>query len=223
MATGPITPGDDMADSAHSSSPTSHDFAAQNGIRTTSAFDNAIMHIVLEPPSPSGIIILTDPNEQPVENSSVRLADINPSTLPSIPAHELPSPSPTPVVSTAPPPRPPPHPPQRLSRRRPLPFTSDPSTRDGFSQHFIRSHGIRSSEELERRLGAAMQEQKDELRRRMRRREEAIEHNARVEKEIRNLVDQRAMEVKLEEKFKADAARRREEREERERKRRKRA
>lgn len=54
-----------------------------------------------------------------------------------------------------------------------------------------------------------MQEQKDELRRRMRRREEAIEHNARVEKEIRNLVDQRAMEVKLEEKFKADAARRR--------------
>ncbi|KAJ9668165.1 hypothetical protein H2201_001594 [Coniosporium apollinis] len=224
MATGPITPGDDMADSAHSSSPTSHDFAAQNGIRTTSAFDNAIMHIVLEPPSPSGIIILTDPNEQPVENSSVRLADINPSTLPSIPAHELPlsltdprriyrSPLPGLLLTH----------PSGSPEGGPSPFTSDPSTRDGFSQHFIRSHGIRSSEELERRLGAAMQEQKDELRRRMRRREEAIEHNARVEKEIRNLVDQRAMEVKLEEKFKADAARRREEREERERKRRKRA
>ncbi|EON63378.1 hypothetical protein W97_02605 [Coniosporium apollinis CBS 100218] len=223
MATGPITPADDMADSVRSLSPTAQEPAAYNGTRDTSVFDDAVMHLVLEPPSPSGIVILTDTNEQPVNHHSIRLADIDPPSLPTIPAHELPLPltdprriyrSPLPGLLLT-------HP-NGSPEGGPSPFSSIPTTHDEFAQHFIRLHGIRSPEELERRLGAAMQEQKDELRRRMRRREEAIEHNARIEKEIRNLVDQRAMEVKLEEKLKAGAARRREEREERERKRRKR-
>ncbi|KAK5139057.1 hypothetical protein LTR04_003928 [Oleoguttula sp. CCFEE 6159] len=95
------------------------------------------------------------------------------------------------------------------------PYPNTVSSMSEVAQKFVQCHSISTSEQLERRVTHEIEAQKELLRQRMRAREEAVENNARVDRELAQLQAQREVEVKIEKRLMEEAREKRERREKR--------
>lgn len=184
-------------------------------IRYDEAFENSVKEIVENPPSgPTGIrLLLDDSAEDPEPGVSVRIRDVKARDLPTIRFGDLPLPlddsrrkfaSPIPGINLT-------HPGGYLEGG---PGFSPED--DEFANLFMAQHEIRDADHLRETLEGEIASCRELVEERMKDREDALQHNARIEKEIKTLMDQREMEVKIETRMKEEA---REKRERRERKR----
>jgi hypothetical protein len=88
-----------------------------------------------------------------------------------------------------------------------------PEDQKKWAREFLESEKVESEEQLGMAVQHHMQQNMALAKERMRARYHALQQNARIEKEIKTLMDQREMEVKIETRMKDDAKRRRENRE----------
>lgn len=176
------------------------------------AFEDSVLEILSKPVSNAKAIRVIPPgsNEAPQAGVSVRLHEIATSTLPQIALADLPLPltdprrkyeSPVPGVLLT-------HPYGYLEGGPGI--TPDD---DAFARHFISENRIRDPETLaevvQREISGNLQLAQE----RMRARQEAIEHNQRVEKEIATLTDQMDLETRVLSKAREKAKERRERKE----------
>lgn len=179
-------------------------------------FENSLSEVLTNPPSPTanrGLrIIANDSPTLPEPGVSVRLADIDPAALPTIAFADLPLPlsdprrtyaSPIPGVRLT-------HPGGYLEGGPG--FSPDD---DVFAHDFMSRFAISSADQLldcrDREIARLVQDMRD----RMRARTDALANNARLERELKTLMDQREMEVKIETRMLDDARKRREKRDKR--------
>lgn len=166
----------------------------------------------------SGIrVIPPDSSESPVTGVSVRASDISPESLPTILETDLPLPLSDPrrkfasslpgVLLT--------HPHGYLEGGPPL----DP-TLDTFAEDFL-SHrpNITKQEDLQRAVQKEIESNVEILRERLRARQRAKEKNDQVAKELKVLMDQHSMELRIQERMQEDARRKKEAKEARKRER----
>lgn len=176
------------------------------------AFEDSVQRILSHPPSThTGIRVLPDDSqEQPQPGKSARLSEIKPTDLPVIRFEDLPIPlddprrkfaSPVPGIRLT-------HPGGYLEGG-PGFCPED----DVFAQDFISAYKIRDAARLRAEVERQIAEHRELAERRMEAREGAAGQNARVEKELKTLMDQRAMEVKIETRMKEEARAKRERRE----------
>ncbi|KAI5202179.1 hypothetical protein AUEXF2481DRAFT_7754 [Aureobasidium subglaciale EXF-2481] len=176
-------------------------------------FENALHHILEYPPrSRDGIFIIpNDSSEQPKQGVSVRARDVDPTSLPQVTLQHLPLSihdprrifaSPVPGIRLT-------HPGGYLEGG-PGP---SPEDQRSWARDFVAREGVVGQEGLGMAVQHHMQQNMALAKERMRARYDAQQQNARVEKEIKTLMDQREMEVKIETRMKEDAKRRRENRE----------
>lgn len=179
-------------------------------------FEDSIMRAVLHQSAhPDGIRVLAeDSSEQAEDGVSVRLGDISLHSLPNIAEEQLPLPlnDSRRIFASAV---------SGLRLTHPGGYLEggpglDPEM-DTFPEDFISSRGINDAQELRVRVDEEIAEQLELLKSRMHARQEALEQNERVKKELQALLDQRSMEVKIENRVKAEAQARREKKEERRR------
>ena len=184
-------------------------------IRYSDAFENSVQHTFESTPAGrEGIVIL--PNDSPLAPEpgvSVRARDIDPGQLPSISLDQLPLPlddprrmyaSPIPGIKLT-------HPGGYLEGGPGF----APDDDDAFARDFIAQFDIADPAQLRDVQTREIQQHIEEARKRMRARQEALQHNARIEKEIKTLTDQREMELKIETRMRDEAQTRRERREKR--------
>ncbi|KAJ9620452.1 hypothetical protein H2203_007658 [Taxawa tesnikishii (nom. ined.)] len=166
-------------------------------IRYDEAFENSVKEIVENPPSgPTGIrLLLDDSAEDPEPGVSVRIRDVKARDLPTIRFGDLPLPL------------------DDSRRKFASPIPGINLTHPGGYLEGARDKGRGSPA---RNTGGEIASCRELVEERMKDREDALQHNARIEKEIKTLMDQREMEVKIETRMKEEA---REKRERRERKR----
>lgn len=180
------------------------------------AFENSVCDILTSSdPSrrPTGVrIIAENAAEQSIPTVSLRMRDIDMSTLPIISLDTLP-------LDT------------NDSRRKyasPIPginlthpggyFEGGPGiapSDDEFARHFIHEHKIRGPKALKRTVEQELEANLQLARERMRARKEAREKNERIEREIKSLGEQIEMEIKVLNKAREKARERREKRERR--------
>ncbi|KAL2350969.1 hypothetical protein BJ546DRAFT_856248 [Cryomyces antarcticus] len=194
MPTAPLTPEDtNITDNVGDSTWSLED------IPYDERFENDVMHLVISPPH----------NSSGIESSEAEAPDPS-----AISFTELPLPlsdarrvyrSPIPGLLLT-------HP-DGLLHGGPYPNTV--SSMSEVAQKFVQCHSISTSEQLERRVTHEIEAQKELLRQRMRAREEAVENNARVDRELAQLQAQREVEVKIEKRLMEEAREKRERREKR--------
>ncbi|KAH0018745.1 hypothetical protein KCU78_g7045, partial [Aureobasidium melanogenum] len=176
-------------------------------------YENALYHILEYPPrSRDGIFIIpNDSSEQPKQGVSVRERDIDPASLPQISLQQLP-------LSV--------HDPRRVFAS-PIPGLRlthpggyleggpgpSPEEQKTWAREFVEKEGVVGEEALDMAVQHHMQQNMALAKERMRARYDALQQNTRIEKEIKTLMDQREMEVKIETRMKEDARKRRENRE----------
>jgi hypothetical protein len=201
---------------AKESKPTKqHQYAAYepHQIPYSAHYENALYHILEYPPrARDAIFVIPDhSSEQPKQAVSVRARDIDPDSLPKLSLHQLP-------LST--------HDPRRVFAS-PVPGIRlthpggyleggpgpSPEDQRKWAREFLERERVESEEQLGMAVQHHMQQNMALAKERMRARYHALQQNARIEKEIKTLMDQREMEVKIETRMKEDAKRRRENRE----------
>jgi hypothetical protein len=176
-------------------------------------FENALHHILEYPPrSRDGITIIPqDSPDHPQPGVSIRARDVDPRSLPIVALQHLP-------LSV--------HDPRRIFAS-PLPGLRlthpggyleggpgpSPDDQHAYARDFVERNNITHPEQLAMAVQHHMAHSIALAKDRMRARYDAQTHNARIEKEIKTLMDQRDMEVKIETRMKEDAKRRRETRE----------
>jgi hypothetical protein len=176
-------------------------------------YENALYHILEYPPrSRDAIYVISDhSSEQPKQAVSVRARDIDPSSLPQLSLQQLP-------LST--------HDPRRVFAS-PIPGIRlthpggyleggpgpSPEDQKKWAREFLEREGVESEEQLGMAVQHHMQQNMALAKDRMRARYHALQQNARIQKEIKTLMDQREMEVKIETRMQEDAKKRRENRE----------
>jgi len=178
------------------------------------AFENSVCDVLTSSDAPqksTGLrIISEDADEEPIPNASIRLRDIEISTLPVIPLDTLPLDaddsrrkyaSPIPGINLT-------HPGGYLEGGPGI-APSD----DEFARHFIHEHKIRGAEALKRTVEQELEANIELAKERMRARKEAREKNERIEREIRSLGEQIEMEIKVLNKAREKAREKREKRE----------
>lgn len=176
------------------------------------SYENALQHAILNPPTGrNGLVILPDDSpSQPEPGISVRARDIQPNHLPDIDFHQLPLPlddtrriyaSPLPGIRLT-------HPVGYLEGG-----PGPSSDQDAFVRDFISQHNITTRAQLLEVRAQEIEKNLDLTKERMRARHHALQHNARIEKEIKTLTDQREMELKIETRMRNEAMARRERRE----------
>lgn len=176
-------------------------------------FTDSIMKVILTPPPASGIeVIHPGTKVAPVQGSSIRLEDVHPATVE--PA-ELPLrlddarrvyKGSIPGVKLT-------HPGGPIEGGPPLSLSGDQIHRRGsfppdmrqFAQQLIENNDIRTAAGLKKFITAETKRQKDELTRRMAERHEAIDHNEKLDREIKQMEDQRALERRVEAMLRKDA------------------
>lgn len=174
------------------------------------------MRTVLDPPSPSGTVVLDKSSNGIIGGESVRLEDAG---LPAVGHAELPLPlsdsrrvyrSAVPGVKLT-------HPGGPLEGGAP-PF--QPSGAPGiegqiaddirdFARQLVKENSLKNPTQLKKFISAETQRQIEELKRQMSDRSRAKEQNEQTQKEINKKDQTRALERKIEERFKKDAAARR--------------
>lgn len=166
-------------------------------LKYDAAFEDAVMRIVLGPPlEPDGIrVIPHDSPEQPVENKSVRAADISLDSLPSICEHDLPLTlddsrrifaSPIPGIRLT-------HPGGYLQGGPAL----DPDM-DTFPDDFLANNPrIRSSTHLHTAVANEIEASRQTLRERLQARKHAQERNEKIHVELARMAEEHAMELKI--------------------------
>ncbi|THX57609.1 hypothetical protein D6D06_03610 [Aureobasidium pullulans] len=177
-------------------------------------FENSLHHILEYPPRSSrdGITIIPNSSsQQPQQGVSIRERDVDARNLPHITLQQLP-------LSV--------HDPRRIFAS-PVPGIrlthpggwleggEGPSGEEqrAWAREFVEANNISGEQELGIAVQHHMQQNVELAKERMRARYEAQQQNVRVEKEIKTLMDQREMEVKIETRMKEDARIRRENRE----------
>ncbi|CAD0111891.1 unnamed protein product [Aureobasidium uvarum] len=176
-------------------------------------YEDSLYHILEYPPrSRDGIFIIpNDSSEQPKQGISVRARDIDPKSLPQVTLQQLPLSvhdprrifaSPVPGIRLT-------HPGGYLEGG-PGP---SPEEQRNWAREFVEREGAVDEKALGLAVQHHMQQNMALAKDRMRVRNDALQQNARIEREIKTLMDQREMEVKIETRMKEDATRRRETRE----------
>ncbi|KAI4724205.1 hypothetical protein E4T49_08070 [Aureobasidium sp. EXF-10728] len=176
-------------------------------------YEDSLYHILEYPPrSRDGIsIIPNDSLEQPKQGISVRLRDVDYKSLPQVTLQQLP-------LSV--------HDPRRIfaSPVAGIRLTHPGGYLEGgpgagaeeqrnWAREFVEREGVLDEEGLGAVVQRHMQQNMSLAKERMRARNDALQQNARIEREIKTLMDQREMEVKIETRMKEDARKRRENRE----------
>lgn len=176
-------------------------------------YENALYHILEYPPrSRDAIFVIPDhSNEQPIQAVSVRARDIDPNSLPQLTLKNLPLSihdprrvfaSPVPGIRLT-------HPGGYLEGG-PGP---SPEDQRKWAREFLEQEGVVNEEALSMVVQQHMQQNMTLAKERMRARYHALQQNERLQKEIKTLMDQREMEVKIETRMQEDAKKRRENRE----------
>lgn len=176
------------------------------------AYENNVKNTIIYPPSKDNAIhvIPDDSPEDPQPGLSVRARDIDPATFPFVNFDDLPIAlddprriyaSPVPGIKLT-------HPGGYLEGGPG--FAPDNHV---FASDFISEFNITAPDQLRDAVQAQIHQHLDSARERMNAREDAMQHNARIDKELKTLMDQREMEVKIETRMKDDAKARRERKE----------
>lgn len=177
-------------------------------------FENGLQHTLENPPAGRDGLILLDEDSanSPEPGISVRARDIDRNQLPAISFDQLPLPldDPRRVYTSAIPGLRLTHPGGYLEGGPGL-FPEEDVFASDFISHFNISHPAQLREVRAREIQSHFADAKE----RMRNRREALHHNARIEKEIKTLTDQREMELKIETRMRDEATARRERREKR--------
>lgn len=156
-------------------------------------FENSIMQIVLEPSSRSSTLNQTDNSFS--QNSTEQLSNTKgPFDPSSIPSHLLNHLTDHPIGRSA-------------TSSVPL---------GTFASSFVRQHDIHSREQMQRVIAAEIRVATQELEKRMEARYDATERNAKVRREIEEVVAQREVERRMERRALDEAVKRRQKREEKE-------
>lgn len=203
----PLSPRADAPKAAH------HASWQPQEIAYSEHFDDALQRVLDYPPrSRDGIAILPDDSQDEAQPGvSIRLRDIDAQSLPNLDLRDLPLSlddprrafaSPVPGVRLT-------HPGGFLEGGPGL----SPDEQRAFARDFIARLNISDPEQLAIAVQDHMAQALAQAKERMQARDEAQQHNARIEKEIKTLMDQREMEVKIETRMKDDARKRRETRE----------
>jgi hypothetical protein len=156
-------------------------------------YENALYHILEYPPrSRDAIYVIPDhSNEQPIQAVSVRARDIDPKSLPQLTLRNLPLSihdprrvfaSPIPGIRLT-------HPGGYLEGG-PGP---SPEEQRKWARDFLEKEHVQSEEALGMVVQQHMQQNMTLAKERMRARYHALQQNARIEKEIKTLMDQREM------------------------------
>jgi len=173
------------------------------------AFEDSLMRTILTPPAgdSDGVTILDSDSAAAAPGYSVIASDVDPSDFPHVAQDELPLPlndarrvyrSSIPGVRLT-------HP-GGLFEGGPGPASSASHAEvDTYAQDFIDTHDIRTPEQLRKRVEEEKAVWLREARARMRAREEAIEKNEKVEREIKQLLAQREMEIRIMKKLREQA------------------
>nr|POE88182.1 hypothetical protein CFP56_11411 [Quercus suber] len=210
--TQPTPPSEDAPFSAHASY-IPHDLAY------SAEFEDSLIDAILDPnpsdiTSDGGICVLSpDSPTLPVSGTSIRLSDVSPQSLPFLPEAELPLPLNSPLRTFASPLR-------GIKLTHPFGYFEggpglDP-TIDTFPDDFVAGHAeVETAKELRRAVEQEIASNVEVLRDRLRARREAKENNARIERELRTLLDQHSMERKIHAKMAEEKVRKREAREKR--------
>lgn len=180
MSHAPLTPGEDPE-------PTSPviDYSPIT-VQYNEAFENGLMHAILEP-------------SNPISRSQISPPLIDPTTLPiplnsSLRTYSSPIPG---ILLTHP---------NGYHTGGPGP---SPSTVDEFADKFIKEYDIQDAGQLERIVEDRVRVLMYTAKERMREREDAIRKNEDVEKQLRDLEEQRNRERRVAEKIKEDRAKKR--------------
>lgn len=208
MARAPSTPRSANSDDGNHASWLPRD------IPYSSVFEDSVQDILFNPPRiNNGIQILPDDAlSSPKAGRSIRLRDVPSSSLPEISFSSLPLPlndsrriyaSPIPGINLT-------HPGGYLEGGPGI----SPSE-DEFARHFIADNRVRDVDGLQDVVQRDMRENLELARQRMRNREEAKEHNARIEREMKTLSDQMDLETRVLNKAREKAKERRERKERR--------
>ena len=167
MAAAPLTPQEDTNDPSHNGEP-----------RYDEVFEKDVANVVVSPPPADGIVVEGD-------TSSHEAPDIQQDELPlplSDPRRKFRSPIPGIRLT---------HPGGMLE--------GGPSQDDDITeaQKFIDHFQIRNNEELQQKMSQEMQNALDELRSRASARQNAMENNEKIDRELQQLVAQREVEVRV--------------------------
>jgi len=189
-------------------------------LKYSAEFEDALMKVVMDPTSPiSGIrIIAAGSDEEPQPGISIRSEDISLSSLPSIAENELPLllhdarrvfASPVPGVKLT-------HPGGYLEGGPGL----NPDM-DTFPDDFLQNQPARifTASELKDAVEAEIERNLELLQQRLKARHRAKERNEQIEKELKTLMDQHEMELKMHNRIAEENARKKEARERRRRER----
>jgi gas vesicle protein len=183
MTAGPLTPGEDVE--LEQSSPTT---TSPSSVPYNETFENDLMKTILYPPATP-----TTPTRSP------NLPQIAPTSLPLPLKSPLRThPSPLPGIQLT-------HPHGSLHGG---PGPSPQEIAD-FATRFISEHHITNEKELQKKVDEAVKQRMAELRDRMAKREEAVQANERVRKEIKNLELDREAEKRVEESVRREKERKR--------------
>lgn len=175
----------------------------------SAAFSNSIMRVVLQPPpSPTGITLVAKSSAD-LKNMYrfTALADVNSSSLPQIEASSLPLSLNDPhriytsslrgVDLT--------HPGGWLEGgpgSGPLPRIQDLPSEE--AETYLNRHSIKTLEQLRQQIDRDVVLQIEELKERMRKREEAVKENEEVERKMEALIEQRKLERKIEQRMRKE-------------------
>ncbi|KXL48390.1 hypothetical protein M433DRAFT_541139 [Acidomyces richmondensis BFW] len=185
-------------------------------LKYSADFEDALMNVVTDPDTPiAGIrVIPAGSDEEPQAGISIRAEDISFSSLPSVSENELPLPlddarrvfaSPVPGVKLT-------HPGGYLEGGPGL----NPEM-DTFPDDFIQNYPVRISNasDLKNAVEAEVERNLDLLQQRLKARRQAKERNEQIEKELKTLMDQHEMELKMHNRIAEENARKKEARERR--------
>ena len=194
----------------------SHAPYVPHDLKYSAEFEDSLINAVLEPDEHGAIrVIPDDRNEQPREGHSVRAAEISAQSLPSITEQELPLSltdprriyaSPIPGVKLT-------HPGGYLEGGPGL----DPEM-DTFPDDFLSNNAdLNTPEELRTAVASDIEDAVQKLKQRLVARRKAKEKNEQLEKELKVLEDQHAMELRLQSRMAEEQRKKREAKEKRRR------
>jgi len=188
---GPTPPSDDQINGVYAT-------YVPHDLKYNGDFEDSLIHAVLDSDGTAnqGVrVIPDDSDEQPQDGVSVRASDISLASLPVITEDDLPLPlndprrifaSPVPGIKLT-------HPGGYLEGGPGLDPDMDTFPEDFFS----RNSDVNNMAELRRAVQTEVDEKVEELKERLRARQKAKEKNEQIEKELRALVDQHYMELKI--------------------------
>ncbi|KAF2199529.1 hypothetical protein GQ43DRAFT_376069, partial [Delitschia confertaspora ATCC 74209] len=177
MSAAPLTPGEDQEP------PSTIDYAPEN-VPYDESFENELMKTVLYPPP--------DSHSRPFPSHDDLYVPV--SSLPVPLSSRLRThPSPIPGLFLT-------HPHGSYTGGP----RSSASAANAFAERFISENNLTTADDLERKVAETMKEKIEEVKERFMAREEALEKNEAVRKDIKNLEVQRQAEVRVEERIRRD-------------------